>query len=70
MITVTDDLRFDAITPSPVDRAPGSASHADGYADGPFAILPPLGSTSTVLLSAPLAGGDISTIEVAIPPSQ
>ncbi|HEX8108980.1 MAG TPA: hypothetical protein VF516_14710 [Kofleriaceae bacterium] len=59
-----------AITPPPVDWGHSSAVHADGYSDGSFAILPPLGSTSTVSLSAPLASGEISTVSVAIPPVQ
>ncbi len=58
------------ITPPPVDWGMSFAVHADGYSDGSFAILPDLGSTSTVSLSAPLAGGEISTVSVAIPPMQ
>lgn len=58
------------ITPPPVDWGSSFAVHADGYSDSRFAILPPLGSTTTVSLSAPLAGGEISTISVAIPPVQ
>ena len=59
-----------AITPPPVDWNWSDAVRADGYADGAFAILPALGSTSTVSLSAPLASGEISTVSVAIPPIQ
>jgi len=58
------------ITPPAADWGRSSAVHADGYADGSFAILPALGSTSTVSLSAPLASGEISTVSVAIPPVQ
>jgi len=58
------------ITPPPVDWGWSTALHADRYSEGLFAVLPPLGSTSTVSLSAPLASGDISTVSVAIPPVQ
>lgn len=58
------------ITPPAVDWGRSSAVHADGYSDGSFAILPALGSTSTVTLSAPLASGELSTVSVAIPPIQ
>lgn len=57
-----------AITPPAVDWGLSSAVRADGYSDSWFAILPPLGEAATVSLSAPLAGGDISTVSVAIPP--
>lgn len=58
------------ITPPAVDWGHSGAVHADGYSDGSFAILPALGSTSTVSLSGPLASGEISTVSVAIPPVQ
>jgi hypothetical protein len=58
------------ITPPPVDWGLSSAVHADGYSDSYFAVLPPLGEATTVSLSAPLAGGEISTVSVAIPPVQ
>jgi hypothetical protein len=59
-----------AMTPPPVDWHWSSAIHADGYSEGSFAILPALGSTPTVSLSAPLAGGEVSTVSIAIPPIQ
>lgn len=53
-----------SIEPAPTGW--GTSYTADFW--GEFAILPPLGSTQTVSLHAPLATGEVSTTSVAIPP--
>lgn len=51
-----------------ITPAPTSWGRTDEIEPAEFAVLPPLGATTTVSLSAPLAGGATATTSIEIPP--
>lgn len=51
-----------------ITPAPTGWGRTDEIAPAEFAVLPPLGATTTVSLSTPLAGGATATASVEIPP--
>ncbi len=65
-----DGARFRPLSALAITPAPTGWGQTDDRDLANFAVLPPLGDTSTVSLTTSLAGGATSTTSVAIPPVQ
>jgi len=66
--TSGDGTRLRARSALSITPAPTGWGRTDEIEPAEFAVLPPLGATTTVSLSAPLAGGATATTSIEIPP--